>query len=172
MLWLWILDNTLGISNALIEGLTGESVNFFSSALAIPTIAFINVRRHMGLHGPAHLRRAPPISTRSTRRARSTAPASGRCSGGSPCRCCDRSWRWFHHDDDRVLPGLWTPTSVTPRAAPSTPPGSCSTTSTTWPSAGSSSATPPPSPSGCSSSWRPSPPLQYRLMRAGQTDLD
>ena len=48
MLWLWILDNTLGISNALIEGLTGESVNFFSSALAIPTIAFINVWRHMG----------------------------------------------------------------------------------------------------------------------------
>ncbi|AYD90064.1 sugar ABC transporter permease [Actinomyces sp. 2119] len=48
MLWLWILDNTLGISNELIQGLTGERVNFFSSALAIPTIAVINVWRHVG----------------------------------------------------------------------------------------------------------------------------
>ena len=48
MLWLWILDNTLGVTNQIIEALTGESVNFFSSALAIPTIAFINVWRHMG----------------------------------------------------------------------------------------------------------------------------
>ena len=35
MLWLWLLDNTLGISNQIIEAITGESVNFFSSALAI-----------------------------------------------------------------------------------------------------------------------------------------
>lgn len=48
MLWLWILDNTLGISNEIIQAITGESVNFFSSSLAIPTIAFINVWRHMG----------------------------------------------------------------------------------------------------------------------------
>ena len=48
MLWLWILDNTLGISNQVIEAITGESVNFFSSSLAIPTIALINVWRHMG----------------------------------------------------------------------------------------------------------------------------
>ena len=48
MLWLWILDNTLGVTNTLIEALTGESVNFFSSTLAIPTIAMINVWRHVG----------------------------------------------------------------------------------------------------------------------------
>ena len=48
MLWLWILDNTLGITNQVIEAITGESVNFFSSSLAIPTIALINVWRHMG----------------------------------------------------------------------------------------------------------------------------
>lgn len=48
MLWLWILDNTLGITNELIEALTGESVNFFSSTMAIPTIALINVWRHVG----------------------------------------------------------------------------------------------------------------------------
>ena len=48
MLWLWLLDATLGVSNQVIEVLTGESVNFFSSTLAIPTIALINVWRHMG----------------------------------------------------------------------------------------------------------------------------
>ena len=48
MLWLWLLDATLGGSNQVIEALTGESVNFFSSTLAIPTIALINVWRHMG----------------------------------------------------------------------------------------------------------------------------
>lgn len=48
MLWLWILDNTLGISNQIIEAITGSPVNFFSTSLAIPTIALINVWRHMG----------------------------------------------------------------------------------------------------------------------------
>ena len=48
MLWLWLLDATLGVSNQVIEALTGESVNFVSSTLAIPTIALINVWRHMG----------------------------------------------------------------------------------------------------------------------------
>ena len=48
MLWLWLLDATLGVSNQVIEALTGESVNFFSSTLAIPTIALINVWRHVG----------------------------------------------------------------------------------------------------------------------------
>lgn len=48
MLWLWILDNTLGISNQIIQAITGSSVNFFSTSLAIPTIALINVWRHMG----------------------------------------------------------------------------------------------------------------------------
>ncbi|WP_273167919.1 carbohydrate ABC transporter permease, partial [Actinomyces israelii] len=48
MLWLWILDNTLGITNQVIEAVTGSRVDFFSSALAIPTIAVINVWRHAG----------------------------------------------------------------------------------------------------------------------------
>jgi len=42
MLWLWILDNTLGITNQLLESLTGSAVDFFSSSMAIPTIAIIN----------------------------------------------------------------------------------------------------------------------------------
>ena len=48
MLWLWILDNTLGITNQLLESLTGSAVDFFSSSMAIPTIAIINVWRHVG----------------------------------------------------------------------------------------------------------------------------
>ena len=48
LLWLWILDTTLGISNQIISALGGDNINFFSSALAIPTIALINVWRHMG----------------------------------------------------------------------------------------------------------------------------
>ena len=48
MLWLWILDNTLGITNQLLESLTGAKTDFFSSSLAIPTIAIINVWRHVG----------------------------------------------------------------------------------------------------------------------------
>lgn len=48
MLWLWIMDNTLGVSNQLIEAITGSRVDFFSSSLAIPTIAIINVWRHVG----------------------------------------------------------------------------------------------------------------------------
>ena len=48
MLWLWILDTTLGVTNQLIEAVFGDTVNFFSSTLAIPTIAIINVWRHVG----------------------------------------------------------------------------------------------------------------------------
>lgn len=48
MLWLWILDSTLGVTNQLIENIFGSSINFFSSTLAIPTIAVINVWRHVG----------------------------------------------------------------------------------------------------------------------------
>ncbi|BAW93444.1 ABC transporter component [Actinomyces sp. Chiba101] len=48
MLWLWLLDNTLGISNQVIEAVLGDRIDFFSSSLAIPTIAIINVWRHVG----------------------------------------------------------------------------------------------------------------------------
>ena len=48
MLWLWILDNTLGITNQLLESLTGAKTDFFSSSLTIPTIAIINMWRHVG----------------------------------------------------------------------------------------------------------------------------
>lgn len=95
MLWLWILDNTLGITNQLLESLTGSAVDFFSSSMAIPTIAIINVWGGMWATRPCSSSRACSRSrTRSMRRARWTAPASGGCSGGSPSRCCVPSWLW------------------------------------------------------------------------------
>ncbi|WP_067779906.1 carbohydrate ABC transporter permease [Actinomyces vulturis] len=48
LVWLWILDTSFGITNAVITSLGGHAINFFSSELAIPTIAMINVWRHMG----------------------------------------------------------------------------------------------------------------------------
>ncbi|HEY5877409.1 MAG TPA: sugar ABC transporter permease [Nakamurella sp.] len=49
LVWYWMLDPQLGIVNKFIEaiGLSGQSW-FGNPALVIPTIAFINVWRHMG----------------------------------------------------------------------------------------------------------------------------
>ena len=107
MLWLWILDNTLGVTNQLLESLTGSKTDFFSSSLAIPTIAIINVWRHVGYTALlifAGLQSIP-----------STVYEAGKMDGAS-------EWRMFwritvppaapdpgpgaHHDDDRLLLGL------------------------------------------------------------------
>ena len=49
LLFLWILDYRLGVANAFLEWIGIGSKPFFtSSRWAIPTIAFINVWRHMG----------------------------------------------------------------------------------------------------------------------------
>ena len=49
MVFLWILDYQLGIANNIIAGLGLERIPFLSSeAWVIPTIAFINVWRHVG----------------------------------------------------------------------------------------------------------------------------
>lgn len=48
MVWLWLLDNTLGVTNQLLEALGGTGTDYFSPTLAIPTIAVINVWRHVG----------------------------------------------------------------------------------------------------------------------------
>ena len=49
LVWFWMLDPNLGILNRFLEGigLNGQSW-FGSSALVIPTIALVNVWRHMG----------------------------------------------------------------------------------------------------------------------------
>lgn len=48
MIWYWLLDYNLGFVNAIIEGLGFDKITFFSEQLAMPTIAMINVWRHMG----------------------------------------------------------------------------------------------------------------------------
>ena len=55
---------------------------------AIPTIAMVNVWRHMGYTALLVFAGLQTIPTTSTRRRRSTAAPSGSRSGGSPCRCC------------------------------------------------------------------------------------
>lgn len=49
LLWFWMLDYQIGIVNQVIEWMGLPKVAFFGSETwAIPTIAFINVWRHMG----------------------------------------------------------------------------------------------------------------------------
>jgi multiple sugar transport system permease protein len=49
LLWFWMLDYQIGIVNSMIEALGLDKIAFFGSEQwAIPTIAFVNVWRHMG----------------------------------------------------------------------------------------------------------------------------
>lgn len=49
MVFLWLLDYNIGFVNAILDGLGIDKVAFFGNeAWAIPTIAIINVWRHMG----------------------------------------------------------------------------------------------------------------------------
>lgn len=49
LLWLWLMDPMLGIINVAVEGLGFQSIPFLGSMnLAIPSIALINIWRHMG----------------------------------------------------------------------------------------------------------------------------
>jgi multiple sugar transport system permease protein len=49
MLWFWLLDYQIGLVNSFIEWLGASKIAFFGEEFwAIPTIAFVNVWRHMG----------------------------------------------------------------------------------------------------------------------------
>lgn len=49
MLWFWLLDYQIGLVNQFFEWMGASRVSFFGDeAWAIPTIAFVNVWRHMG----------------------------------------------------------------------------------------------------------------------------
>lgn len=48
LIWYWLLDYNLGLVNAAIEWLNLPKVTFFDEFWAMPTIAMINVWRHMG----------------------------------------------------------------------------------------------------------------------------
>jgi len=49
LLWFWLLDYQIGIVNMMLDALGLPKVAFFADEVwAIPTIAFVNVWRHMG----------------------------------------------------------------------------------------------------------------------------
>ncbi|HEY3409926.1 MAG TPA: sugar ABC transporter permease [Propionicimonas sp.] len=49
MTWFWLLDYQIGLVNQILEWMGANKIAFFGdSAWAIPTIAFVNVWRHMG----------------------------------------------------------------------------------------------------------------------------
>jgi multiple sugar transport system permease protein len=49
LLWLWLMDPTVGLINVAIKGLGLQTIPFLGSPdLAIPSIALINIWRHMG----------------------------------------------------------------------------------------------------------------------------
>ncbi|NHU86192.1 sugar ABC transporter permease [Kocuria sp. JC486] len=49
LVWVWILDTQFGVGNQILSWLGIDPIGFFTdSAWAIPTIALVNVWRHMG----------------------------------------------------------------------------------------------------------------------------
>lgn len=49
LLWFWLLDYQIGLFNQVIEWIGAARIAFFADEMwAIPTIAFVNVWRHMG----------------------------------------------------------------------------------------------------------------------------
>lgn len=49
LVWFWLCDYNLGIINALVEAIGLDKIPFFGSeAFAMPTIAMVNVWRHLG----------------------------------------------------------------------------------------------------------------------------
>jgi multiple sugar transport system permease protein len=52
LLWLWMLDSSVGIVNVLLRRIGMNGVNFLTSTkAALPSIAMINIWRHMGYTG-------------------------------------------------------------------------------------------------------------------------
>ncbi|HAH63032.1 MAG TPA: sugar ABC transporter permease [Treponema sp.] len=52
LLWLWMLDSSVGIVNVLLRRMGTDGINFLTSTkAALPSIAMINIWRHMGYTG-------------------------------------------------------------------------------------------------------------------------
>ena len=72
-----------------------DRIAFFGEpSWAIPTIAGINVWRHMGYTALLIFAGLQTIPKYVYEAAAVDGARSGRRSGGSRCRCCGRSWRW------------------------------------------------------------------------------
>src|SRR5664279_3664507 len=83
LVWFWMLDAQLGIVNQFLEaiGLSGQSW-FGNPKLVIPTVALINVWRHMGytaIPRCSSMRGCKPFPSRSTRPLRSTVRRNRSC---------------------------------------------------------------------------------------------
>ena len=48
LIWYWLLDYNLGLVNSVIDFLNLSKITFFSDLTAMPSIAMINVWRHLG----------------------------------------------------------------------------------------------------------------------------
>jgi multiple sugar transport system permease protein len=48
LVWYWLADYNLGLINATLDFFNIDKITFFSDVLAMPTIALINVWRHVG----------------------------------------------------------------------------------------------------------------------------
>lgn len=48
LVWYWLMDYNLGLINSVIDFFNLEKITFFSDVLAMPSIAAINVWRHLG----------------------------------------------------------------------------------------------------------------------------
>jgi len=48
MVWYWLMDYNLGFINSILDALSFHKFTFFSEQTAMPSIALINVWRHMG----------------------------------------------------------------------------------------------------------------------------
>lgn len=96
IVFLWLLDSQLGIVNLALQGLGVDPISFWANeSWVIPTIALVNVWRHMGYTALSCCSRGCSRSrSSSTRRPAPRVPGSWRCSAASPCRCCGRSWHW------------------------------------------------------------------------------
>ena len=87
LVWFWLLDYQIGIVNQFMSSIGLNRTAFFADEFwAIPTIAFVNVWRHVGYTALLVFAACRPFRSTSTRPPPSTEAPSGRRSGASPCR--------------------------------------------------------------------------------------
>ncbi|BAS16133.1 probable ABC transporter permease protein YurN [Arthrobacter sp. Hiyo8] len=108
LLWFWMLDYQLGIVNEIINWMGLPRIAFFGSdQWAIPTIAFVNVWRHMGYTALLIFAGLQAIPNHVYEVANLDGASPPGPSGASPCRSFARCWSW----------SLWSPSSVHSRSS-------------------------------------------------------
>jgi multiple sugar transport system permease protein len=93
ILWFWMLDPLLGFCNTVLHSLGFGTIAFFSDQrLALPTIAAVNIWRHMGFVALLFYTGIQGIPLSIYEAAESKAPDHGEASGTLRCRCSGRRW--------------------------------------------------------------------------------